>query len=365
MEAKLWRKGARDLILAAAALFSFCFLAEKLAFLFVPLLAALAFSHAAGRSFRRMRKVRPAVRKTLVILMLLILFALLLLGGILLADKAVRLARDVTEAATQRIPEWAGALSRLLERAEGFLSRLLKREFDGSLSALLPEFAKRAGEKILSLVPEVLGGFFSSVPRALISAVLFLVTTYSLSCRENAAQDLAARFLPEEKARRFAEVESAFFSSLAGFMKAYLKLFLLTFAETAAGLLILRAARPLQGAFFVALVDLLPVFGSGTVLIPWAAISFLGGRTGFGAGLLVLYAVIFAVRQFAEPKILGSSLGLHPVLSLILLVTGLRFFGVGGMLALPLLGACLLPALSKKGEKKERPGPPSEGKTGS
>ena len=100
--------------------------------------------------------------------------------------------------------------------------------------------------------------------------------------------------------------------------------------------------------------------------MPWAIFSFLGGRAGLGAGLLILYALIFAVRQFAEPKIVGSSLGMHPVWSLVLIVAGLRFFGVGGMIALPIFGACLLPALKgEPDEKKERSGPLRKEKAGS
>lgn len=358
---EIWKKRATALILTAAALFAFCYLANTLSFLVFPLLGAVAVSDAIGTSFKRMKRLHPAVRRILVILMLLIVFALLLLLGVVLTEKAVRLARVAGEAAGEAIPEFAESLSDLLERAEAGLSRLMNREFHGELTGLLPQLFRNAAEALLARAPDFLGGFFSSVPHLLISLVLFLVTTYSLSCREDPLGELADRFLPEAAARRAREIRDSFLSSLRGYAKSYAILFLLTFAESLAGLWLLRADHPWGGAFLIALVDLLPIFGSGTVLVPWAVFSFLGGRAAFGAGLLALYGVISVVRQFAEPKIVGSSLGLHPVLSLVLLITGLRFFGIGGMIALPILGSCLLPAFLQKekgpGLPERRPDP--------
>jgi len=86
-----------------------------------------------------------------------------------------------------------------------------------------------------------------------------------------------------------------------------------------------------------AAVDLLPVFGVGTVLLPWSLFSFVGGDVYRGVGLLVLFFVMYVVRQFAEPRILGSTIGVHPLFTLFAVFAGFSLFGIWGMVLFPLL----------------------------
>ena len=350
MEKGTWQRKARDLILLAAGILALFFLTKTFFFLILPLFLALIFSEGIKKSFRRMKKISPAIRKTLVILMLLILFAMALLCLVLLADRAIRAFRAVSQTAGETISSFAAALTNALERGEESLSRLFHREFHGTFSAMLPEVLKSALTSLVSRAP----GFFSSVlsaaPAFLIGAVLFLIATYTLSCKEDAVRDLLFRLFPEKRAEKALEIKSKFLSALKRYARAYLLLFLLTFSESFLGLLILGTGRAFSAAFLIALVDLLPVFGSGTVLLPWAVFSLIAGQTGKGAGLLILYAVIFVIRQFAEPKIVGDQLGMHPVFSLILLVAGLKFFGVWGLIFFPMAGACVLPLIKKEPE---------------
>ena len=349
MKAENLRKKAVDLILAAAGVAAFCFLAKKFFFLILPLFGALLFSEGIKKSFRRMKKVSPGIRKTLVILMLLILFALILLCLVLLADRAVRVFRAFSETAGEKAGEAAGALTAALEKLEAWFSRVFHREFRGEISAMLPEMMKTAITSLLSRAPGAFTSLFSSLPGFLIGTVLFLVATYSLSCEDGASRRILERFLPREKAEKALMAQARFFAALKKYLRAYFLLFLLTFSECVLGLAVLKLDKPFQTAFLIALVDLLPVFGSGTVLVPWAIFSFVTGAAKTGAGLLILYAAIFVIRQFAEPKIVGDQLGMHPVLSLVLLVAGLKFFGVWGLIFFPMIGACLTPYFAESG----------------
>ena len=91
-------------------------------------------------------------------------------------------------------------------------------------------------------------------------------------------------------------------------------------------------------AVLVALLDLLPVLGSGAVLLPWSAVAFLSRDVRTGVGMLVLWGVITLVRQIAEPRIVGGSLGLHPLLALAGMYVGFRLFGAVGLV----LGPCAI-----------------------
>ena len=101
------------------------------------------------------------------------------------------------------------------------------------------------------------------------------------------------------------------------------------------GLLVLGRKNALPLALVIAVVDALPVFGAGTILIPWGVISFLRGSTVLGIGLLVLYALCSVSRAFLEPRFLGKQIGLNPLLTLIALYAGYRLFGILGMILLP------------------------------
>ena len=90
-------------------------------------------------------------------------------------------------------------------------------------------------------------------------------------------------------------------------------------------------------AFLIALADLLPVIGVGTILIPWGIVMLLQKNFYLGFGLLILYLVISLIRQVAEPKVLGKSLGLHPLLTLFATYVGFSLFGLLGMILAPIV----------------------------
>ena len=105
------------------------------------------------------------------------------------------------------------------------------------------------------------------------------------------------------------------------------------------GLALLRVPYAFIFALLIALVDFLPLLGTGIILIPWAVVSLLLGEVRLGIGLLALYVFSSVVRQILEPKLIGGGLGLHPLLSLAAMYAGLKLFGVWGMVLAPLVAA--------------------------
>ena len=123
------------------------------------------------------------------------------------------------------------------------------------------------------------------------------------------------------------------------YLRTCLLLGLMTFCLSFIGLAILRVPYAFILALLLATVDLLPLLGTGIVLIPWAGICLLLGQVRLGIGLLALYAVTTLVRQVLEPKLIGDGLGLHPLLSLFSMYAGLKLIGVWGMILAPLATA--------------------------
>jgi predicted PurR-regulated permease PerM len=124
--------------------------------------------------------------------------------------------------------------------------------------------------------------------------------------------------------------------------RSYVLILGITFAELTLGLLILGVKRFVLIALLIAILDIFPVLGTGTVLIPWAVIALIQGSIGRGIGLLVLYAVITVIRQVIEPRIVGKHVGLHPLITLICMFVGTSLFGWIGLFGLPILMAILL-----------------------
>ena len=108
------------------------------------------------------------------------------------------------------------------------------------------------------------------------------------------------------------------------------------FAELTVGFISLRIEYAGILALIVALIDMLPILGVGTVLIPWGIADIIMGEYALGAALLILYAVIALVRNLIEPRIVGKSLGLHPLATLMSMYIGLKLFGFAGMIMVPI-----------------------------
>lgn len=154
--------------------------------------------------------------------------------------------------------------------------------------------------------------------------------------------------IPAEKEKTVGNTLAYVKNILFIYLRSYLLLFLLTFAELFLGFLILRIPYAGVLAFAIAVFDILPVLGTGGILLPWAAVLLIMGNTPLALGILVLYIVITAIRNTLEPKIVGKQIGLHPLATLIAMFIGLRILGIAGMVIFP-VGLSVLVSLEKGG----------------
>ncbi len=196
-------------------------------------------------------------------------------------------------------------------------------------------------ERALTALADLASSLALSVPRALfflfITVIALVYFTLDLE-RINAA---VRRILPERCAGVLSRLKKSFFLLGKRYLRSYLLLFLITFTIMLVGLFILGREHAFVIALLISVLDILPVIGVGTVLIPWSILSFAGGSHGLGVGLIVLFLVNLFVRQLTEPRIVGRSLDMHPVLTLILLYVGYSLFGIGGVIAVPVVSLAL------------------------
>ena len=205
------------------------------------------------------------------------------------------------------------------------------------------EYATAEVVPVLSRMLEHLSGVLSTfvskvlkaTPSALMSGAVALMSLYYMSFNFEGVCSSARSFFPTCTAERLAGIKRSALAVGIRFIRAHTVLFLITFCEVLVGLLIISPQYALLGALGIAAVDMLPVLGSGTVLIPWSLICFVGHDLFSGVALLILYVTVSVVRRIAEPRIIGQSIGLSSFGALICMYLGYRMFGVLGMFASP------------------------------
>ncbi len=171
----------------------------------------------------------------------------------------------------------------------------------------------------------------TSVPSILIFIIASIVATYFLSCDYHNLKSKIASVTPMKWRLRFKQTRKQISSTLVNYLRALLILLCLTFVELSIGLAILGIENFFLIAMLIALIDALPILGTGGILIPWAIISLFAGNYLRAIGLVVIYGVIVVVRNMIEPRIVGKQIGLHPFVTLLAMYVGLRMFGVIGM----------------------------------
>ena len=253
-----------------------------------------------------------------------------------------------------KLPEFIGETA--TESITALFTQL--REFIAGTNTELPDQIGSLSDKInLSWIATPITGVLSTASR-IPSIIISIVVTIVLSCFMTADYDLIMRFVycqfPKEKRKDVTRAKELLKMNLGKMAKAYALIMVVTFTEVFIGLTILKMIGLFNSnyiaviAVVTAIVDVIPVLGTGTIVLPWAAYSFITGNIGMGIGLLVLYATVTVIRQIVEPKLVAGQLGLPPFVTLIAMYLGLKIIGVLGVFILPII-AIMLKLLNDEG----------------
>ena len=192
------------------------------------------------------------------------------------------------------------------------------------------------------------------IPSALIAIVVTLVASCFMASDYEEIMSFIKRQFPREKRKDLSRAKSLLKSTLSKMAKAYARIMSVTFAEMFLGLTVLRLIGIFSSSYIViisivtAIVDIIPVLGTGTILIPWTLYNLIVGNYALAIGLGVIYAVITVIRQIIEPKLVAGQLGISPVVTVTALYLGLKIFGVLGMIVAPVL-VTMLKVLNDEG----------------
>lgn len=213
----------------------------------------------------------------------------------------------------------------------------------GFFGGVFDSFGNAVGEvfynfiiSIATALGTMVTSWVSAVPKVVLFLVVTVISTVYFALELELVNEMLSRILPKGVYQWLAKFKRGFFSVGLKYVRSYLFLMLITFAVILVGLVILVRPYALLLAFVIAVLDLLPVIGVGTVLVPWSVYEILLGDRGIGIGLLILFVVHTLIRQFAEPKIVGKNLGVHPIITLALIYIGYSLFGFIGILFVPI-----------------------------
>ena len=307
----------------------------------MPFLLALALSAMAEPLVQRVRRLLK-VRRSFAAALVTTFFLLVLGGGAgLVLGRLVLELRQWSARLPEAIAGFPAVWNGLIDRVEDWYASspaFLRSALDALAEQLMEDGPSLAGD-----VGGWLMGAASSLLAALPDAGLFLMTTvlavYFTSLSYPAILAFLKRQLPTAWQAKCRDAANCFRSTILKWLRAECLLLLATFVLLLIGFLWMRLDYALLAAAFTALVDALPVLGTGTVLVPWALGCMLLGDTGRGLALLTLYAVGLIVHTLLEPRLLAGQVDLPPITALLAMYLGFHFLGVRGMILLPL---CML-----------------------
>ena len=181
------------------------------------------------------------------------------------------------------------------------------------------------------------GNFAKQLPDIFMAVIMTLLSSYFFVADKNYLSEFCRKYMPGAVYYRYGLIRKSFRNAVGGYFKAQLKIEVWVYFLILIGFLILRINYASLIALGIALLDLLPVFGTGTIMVPWAVIEILSGEYRMAIGLLIIWLAGQLVRQVIQPKIMGDSIGIDPIPTIFLLYIGYQAAGVLGMiLALPI-----------------------------
>lgn len=205
-----------------------------------------------------------------------------------------------------------------------------------SIGNMLGETIENFVANVESISFSSVGSVVGNIANTLVSIIMCFLSSYFFIADRETILKFVDKMIPgsiKSKCNLFYE---SLVQAVGGYVKAQLKIEIWIYVLLLIGLFILKVKYSFLIALFIAFLDFLPLFGSGTVLVPWAILRFFAGDYVQAVGFLIIWGVSQLVRQLIQPKIMGESIGLEPLPTLFLLFVGYRFAGVGGMiLAIP------------------------------
>lgn len=349
------------LLLAAYYLF------VKFAFwLVAPFIFALLIAMALQKPVRTVSKkthIKKGIVSTVAVLLILALLAgILVFAGYRIGSelsgfaKYIMLKMQDLPGLVKTVEDWLiNSIHFLPDAAEATAKNAISSTADQILTALMSEENALEQQAVtgsdsglpfdISILAGPLGGLWSTakqIPAILLATLIGIIACFFMTSDYENLTNLVKKNISAEREAAIVRTKRLMIDSMGKMIRSYLIIIVITFAEISLGLNFLKLIGIYTGGYILAIsiitavLDILPVLGTGTVFIPWSIYSLITGKIGLGICLIAIYAIISVVRQIMEPRLVAMNLGLPPVLTLMGMYLGLQLFGVLGIFLVPL-----------------------------
>lgn len=284
--------------------------------------------------FNISRRVSSSI---IIILTIALIIGAIVWGGIFFINKLVEFLDDIGPL----ISNISSTFEIEIEKISFKLNQYLPDDVINMIITSITDFFSNAGLYLESVLNNILK-FILSVPTLILNIVVTILALIFFTIDRIYILDVIEHHLPKKWMKNISDTINKMVTTLGSYIKAYGKIMVLTFAELFFAFSIVKALEfeidnILVLSIGIALVDILPIFGVGTILIPWIIWRILAGDIRFAIVLSIIYVVVLTIRQLIEPKLVSKELGIHPLTTLFAMYAGFKFFGFSGLILGPII----------------------------
>ena len=305
---------------------------------FMPFVIGWIIAMIANPLVRFLESRLKVVRKHGSVLVVITVLALIIGGLYLLLSKLLSEASGLLQSLPQLWETFQIEVRNIGRQLENLFS-FLPDQLGIQMKAVADNLDSYMGvllQNVATPTVEAAGSVAKSLPSILVNTVVVILSSYFFIAERDTILNLWKQYMPENSKKHMSYMRRDAIRLIGGYFMAQFRIMFVVAAILTVGFLVLQVPYSFLLALLISLLDFLPVFGTGTVLIPWGLIKLLSGEYYMAGGLILLYILSQFIRQAIQPKIVGDSMGLPPLMTLVLLYIGFKVSGLGGMiLAVP------------------------------
>ena len=327
------------------------YLIFKLGIFLFPFTLALFFS-IMTQPFSRFLEKKLKFSQKIATIVSIVLFLVIFLGfislsALRLSGEIYKLSINLNKYSKEAQSLWNTAIDKIYSLL-GYFPEGFDEQVKNSINGFIRMGTSNLGSFINSLI-----NFITSIPTIILYICITILSTFFISLDKNKIMAFLEQQFPKSWIKKVYNIKREMFNVLGSYIRAQIILMTICFFELLISFNILSFLKfnlqyPLIFSIVICIIDALPILGAGAVLLPWSLISFVTGDINLGLALLVIYFLVLSVRQMLEPKLISQNLGVHPLVTLISMYSGFKFFGVIGFLIGPVVMIILKNVFSRE-----------------
>lgn len=327
-----------NILIPAGGTLLACIVLPKFLRFFMPFVIGWIIAMIANPLVRFLESRLKVVRKHGSVLVVITVLALIIGALYLLLSKLLSEASGLLQSLPQLWETFQIEVRNIGRQLENLFS-FLPDQLGVQMKAVADNLDSYMGvllQNVATPTVEAAGSVAKSLPSILVNTVVVILSSYFFIAERDTILNIWKQYMPENSKKHMSYMRRDAIRLIGGYFMAQFRIMFVVAAILTVGFLVLQVPYSFLLALLISLLDFLPVFGTGTVLIPWGLIKLLSGEYYMAGGLILLYILSQFIRQAIQPKIVGDSMGLPPLRTLVLLYIGFKVSGLGGMiLAVP------------------------------